>query len=579
MKKIYLSISIALVTFIGYGQNVGINNNGAAPDASAALDISSTSKGILVPRMTLVQRGAIASPATGLLIYQTDGIPGFWAYNGSGWVQAGDDLGNHKATANLDLSSFEIDDVSFIDVTAGNGNGLRFWQNDSYAINMGNTAEYQYGAVTGYSIKSNMNNDVSRGWTWGVDGVAPVASINTQGNMRIKANMTIDGLAGAGTRMLVANATGVISSQAIPAAGSDVNGTTDYVIKFTSATTGGNSVIRDNGTVGINTAPNVDYQLYTYKQQLTANGDGQATIYAYRTRDSRNDGSAYGQSTSNSAVKGYNYWGDNYTFGTTGFSWNDYQRTGGVLGAQQSGSYWGSLGYKNSASATYGVYGSAGYASGAGFLPTKETIGVGGGFFGDLIGSTSQGSVIGQLNSGDLFAQYNKGNVYTLGKNVELIKINETVTPVYSVSSTEATIYDKGTVQLVNGIAYIAFTDEYTSLLGETPVITATPNSECNGVYVSSIDKNGFTIKELMNGSSNATISWISVGNRIDSDKMELATKMVSEPSFDRNVEQVLFSDGNVEGSALGMWWDGSTIQFGTIPEQLTKVVKTAEKK
>jgi hypothetical protein len=65
---------------------VGINIDGSAPDNSAMLDVKSTSRGFLVPRMTLTERDAIASPATGLLIYQTDGSSGFYYYNGSSWV-------------------------------------------------------------------------------------------------------------------------------------------------------------------------------------------------------------------------------------------------------------------------------------------------------------------------------------------------------------------------------------------------------------------------------------------------------------------------------------------------------------
>jgi hypothetical protein len=73
---------------------VGINT-GAAPNASAALEIASTSKGILIPRMTQAQRPA-SSPATGLLIYQTDNTPGFYYYNGAGWtnISAGGTTGN-----------------------------------------------------------------------------------------------------------------------------------------------------------------------------------------------------------------------------------------------------------------------------------------------------------------------------------------------------------------------------------------------------------------------------------------------------------------------------------------------------
>jgi len=63
--------------------NVGINIT--TPDESAILEVRSTSQGFLPPRMTESQRNAISSPATGLLIYQTDGISGLHYYNGSSW--------------------------------------------------------------------------------------------------------------------------------------------------------------------------------------------------------------------------------------------------------------------------------------------------------------------------------------------------------------------------------------------------------------------------------------------------------------------------------------------------------------
>jgi len=53
------------------------------PNASAALDISSTAGGLLVPRMTTAQRTAIASPATGLMVFQTDGTAGFYYNSGT----------------------------------------------------------------------------------------------------------------------------------------------------------------------------------------------------------------------------------------------------------------------------------------------------------------------------------------------------------------------------------------------------------------------------------------------------------------------------------------------------------------
>lgn len=86
-------IKIALFTLFlcqfsflfSYAQNVAINSTGAAPNNSAMLDISSTDKGILVPRMTISQRNTISSPAAGLMIYQTDSTEGFHFFDGSNW--------------------------------------------------------------------------------------------------------------------------------------------------------------------------------------------------------------------------------------------------------------------------------------------------------------------------------------------------------------------------------------------------------------------------------------------------------------------------------------------------------------
>ena len=161
--------------------------------------------------------------------------------------------------------------------------------------------------------------------------------------------------------------------------------------------------------------------LYAYKQQLTSKGDGQATIYGYRNRDSQNDGTGYGHSSSNGAVKGYNYWGDLYSYGVGGFNWNDYNRSGGVLGAQYAGSYWGSLGYKNSGSNTFGAYWSSS-GSGGGYSATGGAMaGVGAGGYGDMLGLWSRGEVMGAIFAGELFSAYNLGNTYTSGTQVELV--------------------------------------------------------------------------------------------------------------------------------------------------------------
>lgn len=89
MKKTLLLPGLILFSTISFCQNIGINATGATPNVSAMLDVSSTTRGILIPRMTSAQRVAISSPATGLTVYDTDN-GSFWVYNGStlGWAQA-----------------------------------------------------------------------------------------------------------------------------------------------------------------------------------------------------------------------------------------------------------------------------------------------------------------------------------------------------------------------------------------------------------------------------------------------------------------------------------------------------------
>jgi hypothetical protein len=80
MKKTLFPFLFVFCTAATFGQGLAVNNTGSAADGSAMLDISSTTRGALFPRMTLAQRTTIATPATGLLVYQTDGLNGFY-YN------------------------------------------------------------------------------------------------------------------------------------------------------------------------------------------------------------------------------------------------------------------------------------------------------------------------------------------------------------------------------------------------------------------------------------------------------------------------------------------------------------------
>lgn len=84
MKKLFIAF-LLLYCIKGEAQ-VGVGTT--TPNSSAQLDITSTSKGILIPRMTAAQREAIASPATGLMVFQTDGTAGFYYNSGTPAIPA-----------------------------------------------------------------------------------------------------------------------------------------------------------------------------------------------------------------------------------------------------------------------------------------------------------------------------------------------------------------------------------------------------------------------------------------------------------------------------------------------------------
>jgi hypothetical protein len=105
MKKIFtplvIILSLAIVNLDpANAQNVAINTDGSVANASAILDIKSTNKGLLTPRLTQAQRDLINNPASGLLVYQIDNTPGFYFFDGSGWTKIATGIINNLWSAN-----------------------------------------------------------------------------------------------------------------------------------------------------------------------------------------------------------------------------------------------------------------------------------------------------------------------------------------------------------------------------------------------------------------------------------------------------------------------------------------------
>ena len=102
-------------------QNILIDEGGGTPESSSVLELRSTDKGFLAPRMPSLNRLAIASPAKGLLVYQTNGLEGFYYYNGDEWdtldghsiVNSITEVTNSKIAVVRDIKASGVDGGDF----------------------------------------------------------------------------------------------------------------------------------------------------------------------------------------------------------------------------------------------------------------------------------------------------------------------------------------------------------------------------------------------------------------------------------------------------------------------------------
>lgn len=182
MKKIIV-ISIYLINLVSYAQ-IGLGT--PTPHASAALDLTSTNKGVLIPRMTDAQKNAIASPAAGLLVWCTDcGTNGeMQVFNSVEWTSTvGTTASAVQSPTNLVYS------------------GSPFTFNVNNAITPISAPTHNGGVVTSYSISpglpTGLNINTSTGAITGTSTSVSsatnyiITASNTSGSTTATINITV----------------------------------------------------------------------------------------------------------------------------------------------------------------------------------------------------------------------------------------------------------------------------------------------------------------------------------------------------------------------------------------------------
>ena len=152
MKKSSIYILIALLNFVSMRAQVGIGTE--TPNASSILDVESTEGGVLLPRMTTTQREAIANPANGLTVFDTD-VQTYYFYNEneSQWEQV--------STSRLKRTNYQLVQ-SEDDFPAASGGTITLDSDTFYEINgmidLENSIELNGAYISGFdSFEDGLN--------------------------------------------------------------------------------------------------------------------------------------------------------------------------------------------------------------------------------------------------------------------------------------------------------------------------------------------------------------------------------------------------------------------------------------
>jgi trimeric autotransporter adhesin len=293
--KLFFVISLSCLSITNLlAQNVGIGTT--TPDASAQLDVSSVNKGVLVSRVSLsnvTTAAPVASPATGLLVYNTNaGIAGgngvgFYYWTGTQWTQLTTSSGNASAwTTNGNLGTTAI---NFIGTT--DANDLRFKVNNQF---FGLLSQTQRNIALGENALGN----------------------NTTGNRNIaigtsalKNNINRNQLVAIGDSALLNNGIGAtLATEAVGNTAVGVKSLASNTIGFDNTALGRFSLV-NNTTGNTNTAVGSDALFFNYTgseniamgyRALLYNQDGNKNVasgmYALAFNNHGNSNTAHGYS-------------------------------------------------------------------------------------------------------------------------------------------------------------------------------------------------------------------------------------------------------------------------------------------
>lgn len=639
MKNVLLLFMLTL-GIISHAQ-VAINTDATAPDNSAMLDVKSTNRGILVPRMTTAQRTAIAAPAAGLLVF--DNTTGsFWFYSAGAWVEL-TDQGSLQWTPAGSNISYTAGNVGIGDATPAStltvGNGDKFlvsgtqgdvtFTDDEASIQFPATTNpnspmiYMFGSGTQNADRMVIGHSPSYP-RWGIEyhDTTDMFYLRSSSERGFAFDLNYGNL-GIGldvpdARLHVANSpyfrTAVFGSEAGNVTsntnvsigstdsdarlfiGKDASDFGEIIWRYSpnpsegylSISSKGASTLslqESGGRIGVGTTlPQSRFEVYSginnftqlgknnsianvfFLNQDPAGGYNQSTLYVSRDRTSASPGISYQNHYTNAALKAYSNYGDPYTFALTAYGWNDYERSGALLGCDEFGNYWGALGYKNSGGTNYGGYFTS-YTSGGG-KSSQTATGIGLGAWGDLMGADIHGKVYGLYAEGGEFAIYAKGTSVQNGPQLHLQPNGtEQQTVLYAHVSTDMTVQTSGYATLSSGKATIQFDKSFAEAISpDFPVVvTITPLGVSQGIYLTEVDEKGFGVAESGEAKSNVRFAFIAIGKRAGYENPIISAD-VTRSDYTTRISRGLHNDADTKSEGEGLYYENGKLSVGKHP-------------
>ncbi len=515
MKKIILFAAIfqfAICNLQLQAQNIGINSTGAAPAASAGLDVNFTNKGFLAPRVALTNvttyAPVVGAAVTGLLVYSTTAPIGgigvgyyYWDIANAKWqgfltTTTPGDAWQTIGNAGLNGGNTTTAGTNFMGTT--DNQNIDFRTNNIYRARISSLGEFFVGTLNTVLTGDLMNGVSNAAFPWAINGYSDQDGSGTYGQIT------------GGATVFAA-----------------VQG--EYV-----------------GTNRI--GPGVRGSTYTTTAGTDFNGNTVAGIS--------------GSLSTGNLTRAFGLYAD--------VGNNISVRTGGVLGNDFYAR--GALGYYANNSIDYAVYGFGQAHTNGGpggkMAGSSNPLGdfnnmIGLGIYGGVMGGWIKGLEYGANFSGKRYGAYVDGKTLTNDLYV-VLNGNETNerTASYASTSLSVDVNAKGTASLKNGEAEVKFDDKYVTLISaEKPIIvTVTPMGETKGVYIVSVSKEGFKIKENGGGTSNVSFSWMAIAEKAGYENPQISAEILSK-EFDVNMDGVMHND-DAEYESTPLWWDGNDISF-----------------